>query len=117
MGQKLLLNTEVFNDLLNTNEVKEQFSTISSEKQWAFRYGKDMLSNEDNIKSLKRFERKLTRNIIAGFLTISNEIRSYNTQDTKRVIRIIGNKLYIKEDIEQGELDYGSEIRNNSTNT
>lgn len=123
MSQKLLLNTKMFNDLLYTNEMKEQLSIIPSKNRyyrpiWTFRYGRDMLSNENNIKSLKRLEKNLTKSIIAWILT-SNKIRTCNVRDTKRTIRIVGNKLYIKKDIEQGELDYEfeDEIRNNSTNT
>ncbi len=123
MSQKLLLNTKMFNDLLYTNEMKEQLSIIPSKNRyyrpiWTFRYGRDMLSNENNIKSLKRLEKKLTKSIIARILA-SDEIKSGNNLDSKPVIRIVGNKLYIKKDIEQGELDYEfeDEIRNNSTNT
>ncbi len=123
MSQKLLLNTKMFNDLLYTNEMKEQLSIIPSKNRyyrpiWTFRYGRDMLSNENNIKSLKRFEKKLTKSIIARILA-SDEIKSGNNLDSKPVIRIIGNKLHIKEVIKQGEFDYEyeDEIGNNSTNT
>ena len=123
MSQKLLLNTKMFNDLLYTNEMKEQLSIIPSKNRyyrpiWTFRYGRDMLSNENNIKSLKRLEKKLTKSIIARILA-SDEIKSGNNLDSKPVIRIIGNKLHIKEVIKQGEFDYEyeDEIGNNSTNT
>jgi len=113
----------MFNDLLYTNEMKEQLSIIPSKNRyyrpiWTFRYGRDMLSNENNIKSLKRFEKKLTKSIIARILA-SDEIKSGNNLDSKPVIRIIGNKLHIKEVIKQGEFDYEyeDEIGNNSTNT
>ena len=90
--------------------MKEQLSIIPSKNRyyrpiWTFLYGRDMLSNENNIKSLKRLEKKLTKSIIAWILT-SNKIGTCNARDTKRTIRIVGNKLYIKKDIEQGELDY-----------
>ena len=67
---------------------------------------------------ISSLEKKLTKSIIAWILT-SNKSRTCNVRDTKRTIRIVGNKLYIKKDIEQGELDYEfeDEIRNNSTNT
>ena len=123
MSQKLLLNTKMFNDLLYTNEIKEQLAMIPSKNRyhrpiWTFRYGRDMLSNENNIKSLKRLEKKLTKSIIARILA-SDEIKSGNNLDSKPVIRIIGNKLHIKEVIKQGEFDYEyeDEIGNNSTNT
>lgn len=123
MSQKLLLNNHEFNNLLNSNEIKEQLAMIPSKNRyhrpiWVFYYGRDMLSNENNIKSLKRFEKKLTKSIIARILA-SDEIKSGNNLDSKPVIRIVGNKLYIKKDIEQGELDYEfeDEIGNNSTNT
>jgi hypothetical protein len=123
MGQKLLLNNHEFNNLLNSNEIKEQLAMIPSKNRyyrpiWTFRYGRDMLSNENNIKSLKRLEKKLTKSIIARILA-SDEIKSGNNLDSKPVIRIIGNKLHIKEVIKQGEFDYEyeDEIGNNSTNT
>ena len=75
-------------------------------------------SHEDGPKSLKKFEKKLTKSIIARILA-SDEIKSGNNLDSKPVIRIIGNKLHIKEVIKQGEFDYEyeDEIGNNSTNT
>jgi hypothetical protein len=123
MGQKLLLNNHEFNNLLNSNEIKEQLAMIPSKNRyhrpiWAFYYGGRLLSYEDNIKSLKKFEKKLTKSIIARILT-SDEIKSGNNLDSKTVIRIVGNKLHIKEVIKQGEFDYEyeDEIGNNSTNT
>jgi hypothetical protein len=123
MGQKLLLNNHEFNNLLNSNEIKEQLAMIPSKYLfhrpiWVFYYGGRLLSYEDNIKSLKKFEKKLTKSIIARILT-SDEIKSGNNLDSKTVIRIVGNKLHIKEVIKQGEFDYEyeDEIGNNSTNT
>lgn len=123
MGQKLLLNNHEFNNLLNSNEIKEQFAMIPSKNRyhrpiWEFHYGGRLLSYEDNIKSLKKFEKKLTKSIIARILT-SDEIKLGNNLDSKTVIRIVGNKLHIKEVIKQGEFDYEyeDEIGNNSTNT
>jgi hypothetical protein len=123
MGQKLLLNNHEFNNLLNSNEIKEQLAMIPSKNRyhrpiWEFYYEGRLLSYEDNIKSLKKFEKKLTKSIIARILT-SDEIKSGNNLDSKTVIRIVGNKLHIKEVIKQGEFDYEyeDEIGNNSTNT
>lgn len=123
MSQKLLLNVGVFNDLLNTNEIKEQLSIITSKNicyhpPWVFKYKSHILSFEDNIKSLKIVEKKLTKSIIARILA-SDEIKLGNNLDSKTVIRTVGNKLHIKEIIKQGEFDYEyeDEIGNNSTNT
>lgn len=113
MSQQILLDDTVFNELLSSNEIKKEFVQISQKSRyqrrhtiWSRYYGSDILSFEDNIKSLKKFERKLTKNIYIGLLVGDNRIKSFNPLK----IKIRENKLYVEENIEQGELDYANKI-------
>lgn len=109
MSQKLLLNIAVFNDLLISNEIKKEFAIIPSKNRYQctmWNYcGHDRLSPKNNIKSLKRLEKKLTKYIYTRILVDDN-----NTLNANKIIRITENRLYIEENIEQGELDYANEI-------
>lgn len=105
MSQQILLDDTVFNELLSSNEIKKEFVQISQKSRyqrrhtiWSRYYGSDILSFEDNIKSLKKFERKLTKNMYIGLLF------------SPLKIKIRENKLYVEENIEQGELDYANKI-------
>jgi len=92
MGQKLLLNRVEFEKL---SKIKEEVITLLQKNVYgSYYYGRSILSSKDNIKSLKNFEKRITKFLIKKIL---------NNNET---IQIVGDKLYIKENIEQGELDY-----------
>ena len=110
MSQKLILSDE-FDAAVDPNKTKKEFIIIPTKNRyqlspWRYRHGRNMLSHKDNIKSLKIVEKKITKAILSFILTDTG---------SSGMRRIVGDKLHILENIEQGELDYGDKIWNDPT--
>jgi len=92
MSQKLLLNRMEFEKL---PKIKEEVIILLQKNLYnRYYYGRNTLLSKDNIKSLKNFEKRITKFLIKSIL------------NTSEITQIVGDKLYIKENIEQEELDY-----------
>lgn len=102
----LSLNHTEFNKQLHKKKVTTIVDMPLTPSQKHPYYNRSFLQNYNNIKSLKRIEKKITIGLIAHFLLNNNGSRSSTIfTPLNESIEINGNKLQIVKKLKQNELD------------